>query len=141
MSCWHFHSELRDCPGLGAGLAAVVLLAAALPWVAGVPAPWALVLTALSLAVLPASLQSVPGRWCPVKAIAGGPDGLRLLPAGSAATPRAATRVLPGLVLLHAEAGGRRQLLWLPRAALPPAAFRRLKVALVAARHGAGAAG
>jgi hypothetical protein len=54
------------------------------------------------------------------------------------ARPLPATRVLPGLVLLRAQAGGRRLALWIPRHALPPGEFRRLKVALRAGRGGTG---
>lgn len=140
MSCWHFRAELRDRAGLAAVLTAAVAGAALLPWIAGVPPPGAAVLTALALSALPASLGSVPGRWCPVKAVAVGPDGLRLFPGDVAATPRPATRVFPGLVLLHADAAGRRRRLWLPRSALPPDDYRRLKAFLLAARRGAGPA-
>jgi hypothetical protein len=83
-------------------------------------------------------LRCVPGPGCEVAALAGGPDGLELLPSGVPARPLPATRVLPGLVVLVAEAGGRRRVLWIPRRALPPGDFRRLKAVLLAARAGAG---
>jgi hypothetical protein len=140
MSCWHFRSELSPCPGLSAGLALVCLAAAALPWLAGVPAGPALLLTALALAPLPAAHRSVPGRGCAFRAVAHGPDGLSLAPSTGSLRVLPATRVFPGLVLLVAELAGRRQVLWIPRQALPPGDFRRLKAALRARRSGAASA-
>ncbi|MCU0977082.1 MAG: hypothetical protein MUC71_12355 [Steroidobacteraceae bacterium] len=137
MSCWHFRSELASCPGLAAGLAISCLAAAALPWIAGVPLGPALLLSALALAPLPAALRSVPGRGCAFTAVAHGSGGLSLPPATGTLRVLPSTRVFPELVLLRAELDGRRQVLWIPRAALPPADFRRLKVALRALRPGA----
>ena len=141
MSCWHFRSELVPCPGLAAGLALVCLGAAALPWLAGVPAGPALLLSALALAPLPSALRSVPGRGCAFTAVAHGPGGLSLPPAAPAVRLLPSTRIFPALVVLVAEIGGRRRILWIPRQSLPPADFRRLKVALRAMRPGNGSPG
>jgi hypothetical protein len=136
MSCWHFRSELAPCPGLAAGLALVCLAAAALPWLAGVPAGPALLLSVLALAPLPSARRSVPGRGCAFKAVAHGPEGLSLPPAGPALRLLPSTRVFRSFVLLVAELDGRRRVLWISRESLPPADFRRLKVALRALRPG-----
>ena len=136
MSCWHFRSELAPCPGLAAGLALLCLAAAALPWLAGVPAGPALLLSALALASLPSALRSVPGRACTFKVVTHGPGGLSLPPARSLLRLLPSTRIFPALVLLVADLDGRRRVLWIPRRSLPPADFRRLKVALRALRSG-----
>lgn len=136
MSCWHFRSDLSPCPELAAGLASACLAAAALPWLAGVPAGPALLLSALALAPLPTVRRSVPGRGCAFKAVVHGPGGLSLAPATPALHLLPSTRVFPALVLLVAELDGRRRVLWIPRRSLPPAEFRRLKVAVGALRSG-----
>jgi hypothetical protein len=121
-------------------MAVLLLAAAGLPWLGGVPATPAILLGLLAAAALPAAWRGVPGPWCAVRGLGGGPDQLLLLPDGGPATPRRATRVLPGLVLLAVETRGRRRTLWIPRSAMPAGDFRRLKVALRAGRGGVGPA-
>jgi hypothetical protein len=96
----------------------------------------ALLLSALALAPLPSARRSVPGRGCAFKAVAHGPEGLSLPPAGPALRLLPSTRVFRSFVLLVAELDGRRRVLWISRESLPPADFRRLKVALRALRPG-----
>jgi hypothetical protein len=136
MSCWHFRSELAPCPGLAAGLALVCLAAAALPWLAGAPLGPALLLSALALAPLPSARRAVPGRGCAFTVVAHGPGGLTLPPSMPALRLLPSSRVFPALVVLVAELDGRRRVLWIPRQSLPPADFRRLKVAVRALRPG-----
>ncbi len=135
MSCWRFQSELAPCPGWLAGFAGTLLLAAAAPWLAGVPPLPAAGLTLLALSTWPSLRRAVPGRGCPIRGLAAGPEGLVLQPSGLAARVLPGSRVLAGLVLLACEAGGRRQVLWIPRQSLPEGDFRRLKVLLRASRQ------
>ena len=142
MSCWRFRSELAAQPALAGGLVALLAAGGLAPWLAGVaPLPAAL-LGATALVAVPAALRAVPGRYCPVVAMAGGPEGLALgWRDGTwlAVEPRAGTRVLPGLVLLLAgEPSGTRRRLWILRGSLPAGEFRRLKALLRAAGDGPG---
>lgn len=140
MTCWHFRSEFAPCTRLAAGMSVLLLAAAGLPWLGGVPAAAATLLSLLAVAALPSAWRGVPGPWCAVRGLGGGPEQLLLLPSGDPAKPGRGTRVLPGLVLLAVEARGQRRALWIPRSAMPEGDFRRLKVVLRAGRGGFGPA-
>lgn len=133
MPSWQFVAEPRACRRLAWLVGAVHGLAALVPWAAGCQAWLAAVLSLACLAALRWTLAGLPGPRCRVQ-------GLERLPAGWCARLRAggwvpvevtaATRVLPGLVVCGLRVGGRWYEWWVPRAALPADAFRRLKVAL-----------
>jgi len=140
MSSWQARVEPSPCRALAWQLAAAHLAVAAAPWAAGCGPVLALVLTAVSLLALPATLSAIPGSRCPIRALrlAGG-EWSASLRHGAEATAQvnAATRVFPAIVVCRLEVGGRRLDWWIPRYALPADEFRRLKVALRCVRHGA----
>ena len=121
-------------PRLAAALFLLHSLAAALPWMAGCQPGLATIATLLALAGLPRTLASVPGshnglrrlqvdgRGCQAWTAAAGP--------GCPARLGPACRVCPGLVGLDLRSDGRKRAWLLPRTALPPAEFRRLKARL-----------
>jgi hypothetical protein len=118
-------------PRLAAAALAVHLAAAASPWVARVPVALAVPLSLLALAGLAVTLSRLPGRHHPLAEVAHDGSGWRLRRAGSdsfePAELSSASRAHAGLVLLELRAARGRHGWLLPRASLPPEAFRRLK--------------
>ncbi len=116
-------------------LAAMAFLAhvaaAASPWLTGTAPLLAGALSVLAIAGLLSTLGRVPGRHCRLLALAIDGQGCRVCLAGR---PRwlqaklgAGARAYASLVVLEAVIAGRRFGWLLPRAALPPDEFRRLK--------------
>ena len=122
-------------PGAQPRLAAAVflahVLAAAWPWFAGAVPPLAASLSSVALAGLVLSLGFVPGRHCRLRAIALEDRDCRVRLSGQPlwlpARLGAGARAYAPLVLIEVLVDGRRLGWLLPRAALPPDEFRRLK--------------
>lgn len=118
-------------PRLAAGVLVAHLFAASSPWLARCPPVLAASLTALAIAGFIATLGRVPGRHCPLAAFALDERGCRVRLAGHdgfvPATFGNGTRAYAALVCVEIVVAGRRLGWLLPRAALPPGDFRRLK--------------
>jgi hypothetical protein len=131
MTSFRVAIEPREQPRLAAAAVLAHGLAAAAPWIARVAAPLAAPLTLLALIGLVATLARVPGRHGSLAALVIDGEGCRVrlakcrewLPARL--TP--ASRAFALLVSIELEVGGRRLGWLLPRGALPPREFRRLK--------------
>lgn len=115
-----------------AALALMVhLAAAASPWIARCPASIALALTLLALGGFFATITRIPGPHCGLQALLLDASACQvrvtengpLLPASIGGR----TRAYPELVVLEVIVGGRRRGWLLPRRAVAPAQFRRLK--------------
>jgi hypothetical protein len=118
-------------PRLAALVTILHAVAAALPWLTRCPPPIAAGASALAAMGLWASLARVPGPHGRLQAVALDAGGCRVRLAGSTAWTAAelspASRVSKDWALVEVRAG-RQRLGWLlPRACLPPDAFRRLK--------------
>jgi len=104
---------------------------AALPWLTRCPTPLAIVLSALAVIGFVGNIGRVPGRHCRLQAVAVDQAGWRVQLAGEtawrAATLEPVSRALAAGVLLELRSGGGRRGWLLPRQALPPASFRRLR--------------
>jgi len=126
--------EPRPQPRLAAGLLLWHLVAAAFPWIAGCPAWPAGTLSLLALAGFAATLARVPGAHCRLRGLACTDGVWRARVLGDArlwvVRIGPGTRVYSGLVVLDLLAGGRRLGWLLPRTALRPEEFRRLKARL-----------
>ena len=126
---------VRIEPAVQPRLAAAVFLlhacAALLPWIAGCRPGVAAVASLLALGGLPWSLAAVPGAPGSLRRLDIDPAGCRvwtvLAPCGIPARLGPRCRVFSGLVALDLRSGGGRLAWLLPRAALAPAEFRRLK--------------
>ena len=122
-------------PGPQPRLAAIVLLihlaAAAVPWVARVGTAFAALLSVLAIGALALTLARVPGRHCPLAAVAMSSCGCRVRLAGRHAWQVAeidgGARAYGSIVNLALRVDGRRLGWLLPRRAVPDADFRRLK--------------
>lgn len=121
-------------PRLAAAVLFLYLAAAALPWLARCPPGLAAPLSVAALIGLAATLSGVPGPHCRLRRLVLGRAGCRIwLASGAgpvAAKPGTGCRVYSALIAieLQSEAGRLRWLL--PRGALPPPEFRRLKARL-----------
>jgi hypothetical protein len=107
-------------------------LAAAAPWLARVDARLAALLTLAAIAGFALSLRRLPGRHCPLAAIdldARGSCHARLAqsPEWLRAELGPGSRAYPSFAVVDIRAGDRRYGWVLPRAALSPNEFRRLK--------------
>lgn len=123
--------EPAASPRLAAAALLLHLLCAAIPWLARVPAPLAVALSALAIAGFLHTLSRLPGRHC--RLAAARHDGrawqIRLAGGGQwqPAELLAASRAYPGLVHVALRSGRRRFGWLLSRDSLPAAEFRRLK--------------
>lgn len=123
--------EPQSQPRLAATAFLVHVLAAAWPWLAGVLPALAGCLSGVALAGLVLSLGFVPGRHCRLRTFAWDGRDCRVRLSGRPPWLPArlgnGARAYASLVLIVVLVGGRR-LGWLvPRSALPPDDFRRLK--------------
>ncbi|HEY8266022.1 MAG TPA: hypothetical protein VIG03_05565 [Steroidobacteraceae bacterium] len=123
-------------PAASPRLAAVALLAhtlaAAAPWLARVDVPLALLLTLAAIAGFALSLRRLPGRHCALAAIdLDAKGGCRARLSRSPQWLRAelgpGSRAYESLAVVDIRVGHRRYGWVLPRAALAPNEFRRLK--------------
>ena len=124
--------EPAASPRLTAAALLVHALAAAAPWLARVDAPLAAMLSLAASGGFALSIRRLPGRHCPLSAIDLNADGscrARLAPAADwlHAELGPGSRAYPSLAVVDIRAGGRRYGWVLPRAALSPNEFRRLK--------------
>lgn len=121
-------------PRLAAGVLLLHLLAAALPWVSRCPAWLAGSLSVLALGGLAATLACLSGPHCLLQRLAYREESWHAMLAGDRSEVPAqlgpGTRVYAGLVVVDVRAQRGRMGWLLPRAALPPVEFRRLKVRL-----------
>jgi hypothetical protein len=126
--------EPAAAPRLAALALAVHGTAALCPWIARVPAALALPLSLAALASLGSSIRTLPGRHHRLAALALEGRSCRVRLRGSEEWlpaelgPRC--RAFAGLALLDVRAGRRRFAWLLPRDAVPPDPFRRLKARL-----------
>lgn len=131
MTSFDCRLEPRPAPRLAA--AAVLLHAgvAASPWLLGVPAAAAALLSAVALLGLPSTLSSLPGRHHAVAAFAIETGGCRLWTAAACGSQPAAlgrgSKALAGLVFVEMRTDSGRHAWLLSRSSLPPDPFRRLK--------------
>jgi hypothetical protein len=118
-------------PRLAAAVLLVHLAAAASPWLARTAPPIAATLSILAIAGLVSTLGHVPGRHCMLLALAIDGRGCRVRLAGRRRWLRArigtGARAYASLVFVEVVCAGRRLGWLLPRRALPPGDFRRLK--------------
>lgn len=131
MTSFDCRLEPRAAPRHAA--AAVLLHAgvAASPWLLGVPAPAAVLLSLAALAGLPSTLRCLPGPHHAVTAFALEGSRFRLWRAGETgaqpATLGGKSRALAGLAFVEMRTDSGRHAWLLARSNLPPDAFRRLK--------------
>lgn len=118
-------------PRLAAVVFLVHLAAAASPWLTRATPLLAAPLSILAIAGLVSTLGRVPGLHCPLSAVAFDGRGCRVRLRGQCRWLRAkvgpGARAYASLVLVEVVIAGRRLGWLLPRAALPPDDFRRLK--------------
>ena len=124
--------EPAASPRLAAAALLVHIVAGTTPWLARVDAPLATLLSLAAIAGLVLTVCRLPGRHCTLSALdldAGGDCHARLLQSGDwiCAKLGAGSRAYPSLAIVDIQVGGRRYGWVLPRAALPPGEFRRLK--------------
>lgn len=109
------------------------LLAAACPWFTRCPPGIAATLSLIAMLGLAATLARLPGRHCRLQGLSFRTDGWRFRQRESGEGPASigrGTRVHAGLIALELLAG-RQRLGWLlPRRAMDPDQFRRLKARL-----------
>lgn len=131
MTSFALRVEPPPAPRLAAVAALLHLGATTCPWLLGVPAALAAVLTIAAFAGSLSTLACIPGRRHRLAALALDERGLRARVAGTPefvpATLGPASRAFAGLVFLQIRAGGRRHAWLLARGSLAPADFRRLK--------------
>ena len=133
MSSWGVEAALRPCPSLAATVITVHVAVAAVPWLAGCEGWIAGCLSALAFVGLVHALQAVPGRTCRVRVLRFYGGSWAVSSSGTSlgsARLLASSRVLPEAVFCRLLAGGQMLDVWIPRHALPPGDFRRLKVAV-----------
>lgn len=118
-------------PRLAAAVFLVHILAAAVPWLARSAPALAVALSMLAIVGFVSTLARVPGRHCRLAAIAFDGRGCRARLAAQCAFVQAelggGARAYASLVSLEVTVAGRRLGWLLPRGALPPDDFRRLK--------------
>ena len=119
---------------MAAGALFLHATAAALPWATHCPAGLAMVLSLAAIASLWATLARVPGRHCRLQFLACEDGVWRAGLAGEshaqAVLVGPGTRVYAGLVVLELVTDRGRRGWLLPRRALNPVQFRRLKARL-----------
>lgn len=120
-------------PRLAAAVFLLHFVAAALPWITGCRPGLATIATLMAFAGLPRTLAGVPGPHNGLRRLEIDGTGCQAWTASGHELPArlgTACRVFPGLVGLDVRLGGRKRVWLLPRSALPPAEFRRLKARL-----------
>jgi hypothetical protein len=123
--------EPAATPQLAAVAALFHAVAAALPWVARVPAPFAAMLSLLALLGFAMTVARLPGRHAALAALHLDTRGCRVRlrgrPGWQRAELTARSRAHAGLIVVDLRAGSRRYGWLIARGSLPPHAFRRLK--------------
>lgn len=123
--------EPRSARRLAAAAVLLHATVAASPWMLGVPAALAAMLSAVALLGLPSTLSCLPGPHHRVAALLADADRCRLWLAGQpepgSATLGRGSRAFAQFAFVELESGSGRHAWLLPRSSLPPAAFRRLK--------------
>lgn len=136
MRSWPLVIEPSGCPGWQWLAIGLHLVAAAVPWLAGCTPPLAAVLMFAALAGLPASLRAIPGRLAGVRRLTVETAAVTLTLRGGREVPasvQGSSQAWRDAVLLRLSWPGGAAAWWVPRAAVDPGQFRRLKAAV---RHG-----
>ncbi|MDP9198824.1 MAG: hypothetical protein M3O07_06370 [Pseudomonadota bacterium] len=131
MRSFAFVIEPGSQPRLAAWLLLLHAALALFPWLARCPTLLAWALTAFAILGFCLNLTRVPGRHCRLQALAMADSRCRVRLVGEgiwqAAALGAGTRAYRDCVLLDLRLAGRRVGWLLPRGAVPPDSFRRLK--------------
>lgn len=118
-------------PRLAASVLLVHLAAAAFPWLARAEPAFAATLSILAMAGLVATLSRLPGRHCPLAALAVDGRGCRVRLSGWRGWRRAelgpGARAYASILHLEVRVAGRRLGWLLPRGSIRDPEFRRLK--------------
>ena len=124
-------AEPAELPRLAAAAALFHAVAAALPWLARVPAPFTAMLTLLAVLGFALTLARLPGRHAALAALSLDARGCRVQLRGRPGWQRAEftgrSRAHAGFVVVDLRVGSRRFGWLIARESLPPHAFRRLK--------------
>ena len=124
-------AEPAASPQLAAAAALFHAVAAASPWLARVPVPFAAMLSLLALLGFAMTVARLPGPHATLAALRLDTRGCRVRVRGRPGWQRAEftarSRAHAGLVVVDVRAGSRRYGWLIARGSLPPHAFRRLK--------------
>lgn len=123
--------EPRAAPRLAAAVTLFHLASGVSPWIARMPAPLAAAASFAAATSLALTLACLPGRHCSLVKLRIDRRGFRVRLAGLRRWRQAwlgpRSRAYASIVFLDLRTTGRRRGWLLPRTAMPPAEFRRLK--------------